>query len=148
MPKRHTEEDTPGADTIDEAFRFAGLPPRKKPEENTIRFDSDELGVSRGFTQLPNIVLKDSRLAHADVRLYALLLSYAWAKGQCYPGQERLASDMGCDSTVTITRTMAHLVKVKLIRVKRRGQGKVNIYYIRKIGDAYGKPIVDKGAGG
>ena len=96
-----------------------------------------------GFTQVPNVVLTNSALSSNAVRLYALLLSYAWQSDQCFPGQQLLSSHMGCKKN-TITRTLAELRKVKLISWKRQGLGKVNIYYIEKLSDGYiPKQLVD-----
>ncbi len=110
-------------------------------EDNTLLFDSPDL--RHGFVQLPNQVLKDNRLSSTDKIVYALLLSYAWQSRRCFPGRSTLASDVGCN-LITITRSITHLEIYKLIRVERRGQGKVNIYHIRILSDAY-PAIVDKG---
>jgi len=89
-----------------------------------------------GFTQIPNQVLRDGRLAPGDKILYALLLSYAWQQSFCYPGQKRLADDMNCDSR-TIRRHLAALEEVGLVSEMRRGLSKTNVYVLEPLHLAY-----------
>ena len=110
-------------------------------EDNTLLFDS--LDLKHGFVQIPTPVVKDCRLSSTDKVVYTLLLSYAWQSRRCFPGRVTLARDAGCNQ-MTITRSLAHLRESKLIRIERRGQGKVNIYHIRKLSDAY-PSFIDKG---
>lgn len=99
-------------------------------------------GLRGGFAQVPSVVLRDGRLSGNAVRLYALLLSYAWQDGECYPGQRRLAADMGVNAK-TITRTLRELREKKLIDWHRQGMGKSNIYYIEELGAYLPKQMVD-----
>ena len=104
--------------------------------------------LAHGFTQVPNIVLRDGTLSPNAVRLYVLLLAYAWQDKECFPGQERLAVDMGC-KRITVTRALAELKKRHLITCDRRGLGKVNIYYIERLEGGYiPKLFIDKGSRG
>ena len=98
-----------------------------------------------GFAQVPNVILRDPLLSSNAVRLYCLLLSYAWDKNEAFPGKETLAWEMGCKIR-TVTRTLAELKGHKLIIWHRQGLGKVNIYYIQRLSDGYfPKQVVDKG---
>lgn len=99
-----------------------------------------------GFAQLPTVVLRDHRLSASAVRLYALLLSYAWSHQQCFPGQQRLARDMGCNIS-TITRTLAELNEHCLVSWTRQGLGKTNIYCIERLSDGYLRPEGDDADG-
>ena len=110
-------------------------------EDNTLLFDSPDL--RHGFIQLPTPIIKDTQLSSIDKVVYALLLSYAWQSRRCFPGRATLATDAGCNQ-MTITRSLAHLKDKNLIRIERRGQGKVNIYHIRKLSDAF-PSFIDKG---
>ena len=103
-------------------------------EENTLQFDNPDLKF--GFVQIPKPVLVDTRLSSTDKILYAQLLSYAFQSRRCFPGRQQLAKDMGCN-ILTVTRALSVLRECKLIKIERRGQGKVNIYHIRKLTDAY-----------
>ncbi len=118
-----------------------------KPEEKrSLIFRNPNL--AHGFTQIPNVILKDATLSANAVRLYILLLSYAWQEKECFPGQDRLAADMGCNRT-TINRNLSELKKRKLITWERRGLCKCNIYYIERLEGGYlPKLFIDKGSRG
>ena len=82
-----------------------------------------------GFTQVPNFILKDPSLSVGAKVVYAMFLSYAWHDDFCYPGQDRLAADMGM-SRSRVTEWIGELVQSGLITVQRLGQGKTNHYTI------------------
>ena len=63
-----------------------------------------------GFTQVPNIVLKDPKLSANAKTVYALMLSYAWNNNRVFPGQERMAEDM-VTSQPTVARAVQELEK-------------------------------------
>jgi AraC-like DNA-binding protein len=48
-----------------------------------------------GFAAVPYVVLRDTRLSTGSRLAYAVLLMYAWQEGSCFPGQERMAQDLG-----------------------------------------------------
>ena len=89
----------------------------------------------RGYTKLPNSVLMDTRLSGDARWLYVVLRSYTRpGKGECWPGQERLAKVAGW-STKTgqwdrwrVQRALDELEDVLLIRRERRGGGRTNCY--------------------
>lgn len=83
-----------------------------------------------GFTQVPNFVLKCDGISHGAKVVYAMLLSYAWQNGFCFPGQEKLARDIGT-SRQTANKFIQELAKAELIHIKRRGLGKSNVYILR-----------------
>jgi hypothetical protein len=86
--------------------------------------------VSRGgFTQIPNFILKDPLLSVGAKVAYSMFLSYAWHNDSCFPGQERLAEDMGM-SRSRVTEFIGELEKAGLVSIQRRGQGKTNFYPI------------------
>ena len=58
-----------------------------------------------------------------------MLLHYAWQNDCCFPGQERLAKDMGAGKR-SVIRFMAELEKAGFIAVKRRGLGQTNLYQL------------------
>ena len=89
-----------------------------------------------GFTQIPNQVLRDNKLSSDAKILYALLLSYAWQQGYCYPGQETLAKDMECNIR-TAQRYLTALQQRGLIASERRGLTKTNIYFIEELSKVY-----------
>ena len=83
--------------------------------------------TARGFTQVPNFLLKSNKLSSGDKMTFAMLLSYAWQNDYCFPGQERLAKDMGLDQR-SVRRHLKALQTIGLLAIQRRGQGKTNIY--------------------
>ena len=98
-------------------------------DTKSVRFESDfEQG---GFTAVPNVVLTDAGLS-AQARLtYALLRFYAWQDEACWPGQDRMASMIGC-SDRSIRRHIEELALSGLVRVERRGFGRTNRYVLTR----------------
>jgi biotin operon repressor len=113
-----------------------------QPESNTLTTVAQEPDIvvedeswKHGFTQVPNVILRNRSLSLGAKLAYSVLLSYAWQNHSCFPGQARMAVDLGCiEKTV---RTYLHeLEESGVIVVKRRGQGKTNLYRLpRLIGD-------------
>ena len=58
---------------------------------------------------------------------YAMLLKYAWQDDYCFPGQERLADDMGAGER-SVRSYLKELEKVGFLAVTQRGLGKTNLY--------------------
>lgn len=83
--------------------------------------------AAAGFTQVPNVILKSADLSVGAKLAYAMLLSYAWQKGSCFPGQETLAEDMGSGRR-SVVRYLEELERQGFVSIKRQGLGKVNIY--------------------
>jgi hypothetical protein len=96
--------------------------------DKTLVFEDPAL--AKGFTQIPNAILRCSTLSVGSRLLYAILLSYAWQDGQCFPGQERLANDLGFKSVQGIRKLLTELKKAGLIQVVRRGHMRTNVYVI------------------
>ena len=105
------------------------------PDRNII-FDGGDIITQRGYTAVPNFLLKKSSLSPGAKLTYVMLLKYAWEKDSCFPGQARLAQDMGV-SPRHAHSCIKELEQAKLISVKRRGQGSTNIYtlHLRVHGD-------------
>lgn len=95
---------------------------------NDARFDDPPLDtiiiedetLREGFTQIPNAIFRRRDLTPGAKLTYMALLSYAWQQGSCFPGQDKLAEDMGCSSRSVITY-LKQLQDAGLLRVKRRG---------------------------
>src|SRR5882762_7731284 len=94
-----------------------------------LQLATDNPVVRGGFTQVPNFILKDGTLSLGAKVAYAMFLSYAWHNDSCFPGQERLAEDMGM-SRSRVTEFVGELEKAGLVAIQRRGQGKTNLYTI------------------
>jgi biotin operon repressor len=98
-------------------------------KERNILLDTTNPVVREGFTQVPNFILRDDNLSPGAKVVYAMFLSYAWNNDSCFPGQERLAHDMGMSRT-RVTEFIGELERAGFITIQRRGQGKTNIYTI------------------
>ena len=82
-----------------------------------------------GFTQVPNFILKSEALSPGGKLAYAMLLHYAWQNDYCFPGQDRLAKDMGAGKR-SVIRFVAELERAGFIAVQRRGLGQTNLYQL------------------
>ncbi len=83
--------------------------------------------AAAGFTQVPNVILKSPELSVGAKLAYAMLLSYAWQKEKCFPGQETLADNMGV-SKRSVVSFIKELRAAGYVTVKRQGLGQVNVY--------------------
>lgn len=92
--------------------------------------------LKKGFTIMPNIVMLDENLSFQARFLYQLMLMFSWLKGNCFPGQDRLAQIMKVHRN-SVLRYLQELKDYGLVSWKRRGLNKTNIYYIEKISDVY-----------
>jgi DNA-binding transcriptional ArsR family regulator len=97
-----------------------------KERQNIILKGADAV-TAQGFTQVPNFLLKSTKLSAGDKMTFAMLLSYAWQNDFCFPGQVRLAKDLGL-SDRSVRTHLKSLQSIGLLAIQRRGQGKTNIY--------------------
>jgi biotin operon repressor len=95
--------------------------------ERNIILKGADVATRGGFTQVPNFLLKSKDLSSGDKLAFAMLLSYAWQNDYCFPGQQRLAQDMGLHET-NVRKHLKSLEAHGLLTIQRRGQGKTNIY--------------------
>src|SRR5947208_14219183 len=96
-------------------------------ERKNIILKGADAATAQGFTQVPNFLLKSTKLSTGDKMAFAMLLSYAWQNDFCFPGQQRLAEDLGLDER-SVRRHLKSLEVNGLLAIKRRGQGKTNVY--------------------
>lgn len=96
-------------------------------KDRNIVLKGADAATARGFTQVPNFLLRSNKLSSGDKLAFAMLLSYAWQNDYCFPGQKRLGEDMGLDER-NVRRHLKSLEANGLLSIKRRGQGKTNIY--------------------
>ena len=95
-------------------------------DRNIVLKGGDILTV-KGFTQVPNHVLVSAKLSPGAKLTYAMLLRYAWQNHYCFPGQARLASDMGVTDR-SVRTYLQELETNKFVSIRRRGLGKPNLY--------------------
>ena len=98
-------------------------------QEKNLQLDTKNPVLEEGFTQVPNFILRNPEISVGAKVAYSMFLSYAWHNDSCFPGQDRLADDMGL-SRSRVTQLITELEKSGLITIQRRGQGKTNIYKI------------------
>lgn len=95
-------------------------------ERNIILVGADAF-TQKGLTQVPNAILRSNKISPGAKLAYSGLLSYAWDKDSCFPGQDTLGSDIGV-TRQTVNEYIKELRTKGFIRVTRRGQGRSNIY--------------------
>jgi Helix-turn-helix domain len=74
-------------------------------------------------------VLESSAISPGAKLAYAMLLKYAWQNDFCFPGQDRLAKDMG----VSLRSTNPYIQEPErksFTNITQRGQGRPNLYEV------------------
>jgi biotin operon repressor len=95
--------------------------------ERNIELATNDPIVRGGFTQVPNFILKNAKLSLGAKVTYSMFLHYTWHNDYCFPGQERLATDMGMSQS-RVSEFIKELQNAELIEITRRGQGRTNLY--------------------
>jgi hypothetical protein len=91
--------------------------------------DFDSRNARRGFTVVPNALLEDEGLSFQAKFLLITLMRYAWGKSDPYPGQERLAKDLGV-GVRSVREYSGELVDSGYLKKIHRGQGQTTVYRI------------------
>jgi biotin operon repressor len=99
-------------------------------KERNIILETTDPVVADGFTQVPNFILKNDGLTVGEKITFAMFLSYAWNNDKVFPGQERLAHDIGV-TRQSVSTFIKGLEKKGFLTIKRRGLGLTNIYTLR-----------------
>ena len=100
---------------------------------DTLRFESEAKNrwITKGFVMVGNDVLCDKAVSAPAKVLYLLLMRRLFQKDFCFPGRETLADELGL-SPRQVDRYLQDLKAAKWISIKRRGQGKTNVYHLIK----------------
>jgi hypothetical protein len=136
MPK--TGEETLANSHMDKAKGEISPGELEPLEPNTLIVENEAL--RKGFTIIPNYILRDPRVSVGAKIIYTLLLSYAWQEGSCFPGQLRLANDLGLKERM-VRYYLTELKTQGFIDIKRRGLGKTNVYVIKDVRTPERQPI-------
>ena len=80
-----------------------------------------------GFTQVPNFILTKNEISVGAKLAYAMLLKYAWYDEGCFPGQAKLAQDLGAGER-SVRTYLKELEAANLLQITQRGLGKTNLY--------------------
>jgi hypothetical protein len=103
--------------------------PQLEKIEQNIKLNTLDPVARDGFTQVPNFILRNPEISVGAKVVYAMFLSYAWHNSLCYPGQTRLAKDIGMTQP-RVAQLIGELEDAGLVAIERRGQGKTNVYTI------------------
>ena len=96
-------------------------------KERNIEIVGADLATRHGFTQVPNFILTKNDISVGAKLAYAMLLKYAWDNGACFPGQVKLAQDMGATDR-SVRTYLKELESAELLEITQRGLGKTNLY--------------------
>lgn len=83
--------------------------------------------LQKGFTQIPNVVLRNPELSVAARLTYAMLQSFAWESEKCWTGRAKLAWLVGV-SERSLYDYLSELKEARLLKIIKRGQGKTDLY--------------------
>jgi hypothetical protein len=83
--------------------------------------------AQKGFTQIPNAILRDASLSAGARLTYAMLSSFAWQSDECWVGQEKLGALVGVKDRA-IRNYLGELEEMGLLEVTQRGLQKPNLY--------------------
>src|SRR6185312_159623 len=95
--------------------------------DRNIEIVGADLATRHGFTQVPNFILTKEDVSVGAKLAYAMLLKYAWGDDACFPGQAKLAEDMGSGER-SVRRYLDELEQGGLLEIIQRGLGKTNLY--------------------
>jgi biotin operon repressor len=98
-------------------------------KDRNLRLRGADIATQRGWTGVPNFILESKEISVGSKLTYAMLLKYAREMNECFPGQDRLAKDMGT-TRQSVNTYIGELRETGLITVQRRGQGRPNIYTV------------------
>jgi len=100
---------------------------RFKQLERNIEIIGADHATRHGFTQVPNFILTNKDLSVGAKIVYAMLLRYAWQNDYSFPGQAKLAQDIG-SAERSVRTYLNELEGAKCLEVVQRGLGKTNFY--------------------
>jgi hypothetical protein len=100
---------------------------RFKELERNIEIIGADIATRQGFTQVPNFILTNKDLSVGAKIVYAMLLRYAWQNDYSFPGQAKLAQDIG-SAERSVRTYLNELQAAKCLEVTQRGLGKTNFY--------------------
>jgi hypothetical protein len=100
-----------------------------RERERNIEIIGADLVTRHGFTQVPNFILTNPTISVGAKLAYAMLLKYARQDDACFPGQVKLAEDMGATDR-SVRTYLKELEAAALLEIKQRGLGKTNLYLL------------------
>src|SRR5438477_2585685 len=88
-------------------------------KDRNIEIVGADLATRHGFTQVPNFILTKEGVSVGAKLAYAMLLKYAWGDDACFPGQAKLAKDMGAAER-SVRTYLKELETAALLEIKQR----------------------------
>src|SRR3984885_2343570 len=88
--------------------------------DRNIEIVGADLATRHGFTQVPNFILTNPAISVGAKLAYAMLLKYAWGDDACFPGQVKLAQDMGAGER-SVRDYLKELEAAQLLEIQQRG---------------------------
>jgi hypothetical protein len=98
-------------------------------KDRNLRLKGADIATQRGWTGVPNFILESKEISVGAKLIYAMLLKYAREMDECFPGQKRLATDIG-NSERSVRSWLKELKQFGLVSIKQRGQGRPNLYTV------------------
>ena len=103
------------------------IAPRLSEIARNIEIIGADPATRYGFTQVPNFILTNMDLSVGAKLSYAMLLKYAWSDDACFPGQQKLAQDIGAGER-SVRTYLRELEDADFLEVTQRGLGRTNLY--------------------
>jgi Helix-turn-helix domain len=103
------------------------IAPRLSEIARNIEIIGADPATRHGFTQVPNFILTNKDLSVGAKLAYAMLLKYAWSDDACFPGQQKLAQDIGAGER-SVRTYLKELEDADFLEVTQRGLGRTNLY--------------------
>jgi biotin operon repressor len=110
------------------AGKLSSIQELLKQRDDIVIRGTDAL-TARGYTQVPNSILMHAELSPGAKLTYAMLLRYAWQEDRSFPGQERLAKDVGAGER-SIRTYLKELKAGGFVEIHQRGLGRSNLYVL------------------
>ena len=106
-------------------------------KDSNIILKGADAATTKGFTQVPNFLLKSNKLSSGDKLAFARLLSYAWQNAYCFPGSmnqlfKKLATDAflaGASSDNFVDAVADFLGELNAIHPFREGNGRAQLSF-------------------
>ncbi len=114
--------------TFEELYKAPAVVRSLEPEATEQKVEKNK--APRFFAVLPRDIVHNPDLSNGAVRLYCLMMSYAWYRKDM-PSKEALAQRCGV-SVTTLNRYLDELVEAGKVTVKHRGVGLTNLYYFNE----------------
>jgi hypothetical protein len=108
-------------------------------KERNIELIGADPATQLGFTQVPNFILTKEDISVGAKLAYSMLLKYSWYDDGCFPGQAKLAQDMGAAER-SVRTYLKELESAALLEITQRGLGKTNLYKLHVTVKKFGSP--------